>query len=360
MRDLSKPVVSLLSRVGSSRVIRAGVRLHVSRLRRFRGAGFLGGETLLLTTGFVSLGVAKATGTCGCPVCSCEMSMRVVMSEIAEPIRFRSGELDLYGRAWHVSEGAPTILLLPGLGSRTFEYEPLGAALAAGDVNALAFDLRGHHRSDCPQGRWTLAELTTDTRAALDVCCRCWTGPMVLFGNSLGAMVSILTSTVDERVDGVVAANSPAHAADIPLTPPRRELYALLQLIEPVAAVRVSVNPYIHYEQLTDDSDPVATIRGDRLITEARRLSVRTYRGLLWSLDGPRAASRLHKPLLVLQGRHDLLQPPEQSELVYAAAHEPKQYERLDTGHLPHLDAPETLSAAITAWADTLDRRPLP
>jgi len=282
------------------------------------------------------------------------------MSEIADPIRFRSGTLDLYGRLWHRAEDAPTILLLPGLGFHTFEYEPLGTALAAGGVNALAFDFRGHGRSGGPRGRRTLTELTADTRAALDEACRRSVGPMVLFGNSLGAMVAILTGTVDERVDGVVAANSPAHAAEFLLTPPRRVLYALLKLIEPVAQLRVSANHYIHYEQLTNDSDLVATIRGDRLITEARRLSVRTYRDLLQTWDGPQAASRLHKPLLVLQGSHDGMQPPEQSELVYAAANEPKQYELLDTGHLPHLDSPDMLSTVIIAWAAKLDRRPLP
>lgn len=278
------------------------------------------------------------------------------MPETAETIRIPSGGLQLYGRLWHLSGEAPTILLLCGLGFHTFEYEPLGAALAAAGLNALAFDFRGHGHSGGPRGRWTLHELTADTRAALDVAASRSSGPMVLFGNSLGGMVAMLAAAVDERADGVVAANCPAHAADILLTPARRVLYALLKLVEPVAPLRISVNHYIRYEQLTGDSALIARIRCDRLITDARRLSVRTYQDLLEVWDGPDAARALHTPLLVLQGRHDGLQPAQQSELIFAAASEPKQYRLLDTGHLPHLDAPARLADLLIGWTATLGR----
>lgn len=81
----------------------------------------------------------------------------------------------------------------------------------------------------------------------------------------------------------------------------------------------------------------------DQLIRDARRLSVATYRSLLDRWDGPAAVQRLHSPLLVVQGRNDQLQPPRQSELLFDAANNPKDYLLVDTGHLPHLEDPSTL-----------------
>jgi pimeloyl-ACP methyl ester carboxylesterase len=91
----------------------------------------------------------------------------------------------------------------------------------------------------------------------------------------------------------------------------------------------------------------------DATITDARRLSMLTYRTLLEDWDGCSAASRLHKPLLVIQGRNDRMQPPQQSRLVYEAAREPKRYELLETGHLPHLDDPKGVAELLVDWFST-------
>jgi alpha-beta hydrolase superfamily lysophospholipase len=265
-----------------------------------------------------------------------------------ETVGFRSGDFHLHGRLrYHVDE-APTVVLLCGLGFHTFEYEPLAAELAARGVNSLSFDFRGHGRSGGPRGRWTLDELVTDTAAAIDFLRQRHGGPIGLFGNSLGAMIAILTGARDERVIGVAAANTPARATEWALTTPqRRVLFALLKLIAPVAPIRISVNPFLKYEQLIDDPAWVSTIRGDPLITHARRLAVPTLRALLETWDGTQAARELHKPLLVIQGRNDYLQPPRQSELVYHAANEPKQYRLVNTGHLPHLENPAAVADLI-------------
>lgn len=89
------------------------------------------------------------------------------MRDDAETIRFRSGDLDLYGLLRRCAGEAPTVMLLPGLGFHTFEYEPLAIELAAAGVNTLSFDYRGHGRSTGPRGRWTLGELAVDCQHAI-------------------------------------------------------------------------------------------------------------------------------------------------------------------------------------------------
>lgn len=83
---------------------------------------------------------------------------------------------------------------------------------------------------------------------------------------------------------------------------------------------------------------------------------MRTLRDLLEGWNGPAAARQLHKPLLVIQGRNDHLQPPHESQLVFEAANDPKQYQLVGTGHLPHLEAPAMLAGLLTAWLSAAGR----
>ena len=175
-------------------------------------------------------------------------------------------------------------------------------------------------------------------------------GPIYLFGNSLGAMVALQTAAGDERVLGVAAANAPARIADFLLTRPRRALFSLAKLVAPVVPVRISVNHFYSYDDLIDDPSWVSAIEADPLVADARRLSVATYSTLLDGWDGPAMVRRLDKPLLLIQGRNDRMQPPRQSELLFEAAKEPKRYELLDTGHLPHLEDPIGLAELLRGW----------
>lgn len=275
-----------------------------------------------------------------------------------ETVTIASDGLGLYGRLRHHRDTAPTVVLLCGLGFHTFEYEPLAEHLAAAGLNSLSFDYRGHGHSPGPRGRWTLAELVADCRHTIDFLDRVHPGPAVLFGNSLGAMVAILAATDDGRPLAVAAANAPARAGDFLLTPTRRLLYGLLRRAEPVLRPRISVNHFIPYEHLIGDPAWLSTIRHDPLIEDSRRFSARTYRDLLETWDGPQAVRALHKPVLVLQGRNDQMQPPDQSRLIMDAANEPKRFELLDTGHLPHLEDPATVARLLAEWLSTISRSP--
>ena len=56
------------------------------------------------------------------------------------------------------------------------------------------------------------------------------------------------------------------------------------------------------------------------------------------------------KRQFVIQGQNDHLQPPRESELVFEAANNPKQYQLVDTGHLPQLEAPAMLAGLLSEW----------
>jgi alpha-beta hydrolase superfamily lysophospholipase len=274
------------------------------------------------------------------------------MTSDVEEVLFPSDDLQLYGRLRTHTETAPTIVLLCGVGFHTFEYEPLAEWLAARGLNCLSFDYRGHGRSGGPRGTWSLEELASDARHAIDLVQQRQNGPIAVFGNSLGGMVGITVGAEDRRVSHVVAANCPARIADFLLTTPRRMLFALAKLVAPFAPLRFSVDHFYAYEQLIADPSWISTIRNDELIRDARRLSVATYRSLLDQWDGIVAVQRLHTPLLIVQGRLDQLQPAQQSERLVDAANDPKEYLLVDTGHLPHVEDPTTLGGHLFEWLD--------
>jgi pimeloyl-ACP methyl ester carboxylesterase len=272
------------------------------------------------------------------------------MTVEVEELRLGSGDVELYGRLRMTTPNGTTIVLLPGVGFHTFEYEPLAAWLADRGYNALSIDYRGHGHSGGTRGSWTLVDLVADTRRAVGVATDRCTGSVALFGNSLGAMVAILAGVADARVDAVVAANAPDRIGDFLLTTPRRILFALAKLAARVVPLRISVGHFYGYDQLIADPSWRSVMEHDPLLTDARRLRVTAYRALLDDWDGRRAVADLHKPLLLIQGRNDRFQPPDQGERLLAAADRAAELAFIDTGHLPHLEDTEALGSVVTDW----------
>lgn len=278
-----------------------------------------------------------------------ERSPRAAIVEVEE-LRIPVGPITLYGRRRHGHPTRPTVVLLCGVGFHTFEYEPLAAELAARGLDTLSFDYRGHGRSSGPRGRWSLDDLAGDASHAIAAARTRADGPIVLFGNSLGAMVALLVAAGDRSIAGVAASNGPARIGDFLLTRPRRVLYALGKAVEPVWRPRISLGHFYAYSQLTDDADWLRRIDADPLVSDARRLSIATYRSLLDEWDGTQTIGDVHVPVLLLQGRDDRLQPTAQSERLRDAANPPVELRVLPTGHLPHLDAPDLVAGVLADW----------
>lgn len=272
------------------------------------------------------------------------------MSPVPEDVWFENQGTQLYGRLRVVDPQQPTLILLCGLGFHTFEYEPLAERLAHLSVSTFSFDYRGHGRSAGPRGAWTIDDLVADAVAAVDLLTHRGLRTVALFGNSLGAMVAIVAGSRDRRVSTVLASNAPAHIADFLLTRPRRVLWAIAKTASALP-LRISVNHFYSYRQLIQDPVWIQRIEADESIAAARRLSIRTYRSLLDEWDGEAAIAKLKRPVLVIHGARDGLQPAQQTELLFDAASEPKHLLTLDAGHLPHLDSTVVeLAEESSAW----------
>jgi pimeloyl-ACP methyl ester carboxylesterase len=248
-----------------------------------------------------------------------------------------------------VAPAAPAVLLLHGLGFHAFEYDVLASLLASGGLSSLAFDFRGHGRSNGPRGRWTLAELVDDAASAVAFLSRSVAGRIGVFGNSLGAIVGVHLAARSPQVESLVASSCPTRVADFAVTPFRRRLLDLLRAIDTLAAIRVSVNHFIPYRRILLDPAAIDRVRRDPLVADARRLTPSTYEDMFgWNALG--AVEKMRIPLLVLCATRDGLQPAEQSTMLFDAARCEKELRGIASGHVPNLDAPGLLAPILLEW----------
>lgn len=266
----------------------------------------------------------------------------------AEELTIISGDYKLYGKLYVVNKEVPTIILLHGFGFHSFEYEELAPLLAESNFNCLAFDFRCHGRSDGKRGYWTLQELVDDTKNAVDYVYNRFNDKIGIFGNSLGAIAAVFAASQDFRIKSIVASGCPTITADFLLTRFRK----LLLFIAPIIPFRVSVNYFIPYTKILSNPVLIRKIENDPLITEARKLAPIKYKKIMeW--NATKVVKKVNIPLLVLQSKRDKLQPASQSEILYEAANEPKEFKLIDaTGHLPHFENPGLTSKILIEWVN--------
>jgi pimeloyl-ACP methyl ester carboxylesterase len=283
-----------------------------------------------------------------------------------------SRTVDLGGPVHYVdfggSDGGPTVVLVHGLGGSHLNWDLL-APLLTPHARVLALDLPGFGRSEPGDRRATVHANV----AVLDRFLAALTDePVILVGNSMGGMVSILaTARAPERVRGLVL-------LDAALPGPRRKLdpgvaavfglYAVPFVGErflwlrrvrqtPLTRVRsllelVGVDPDALPASVIDRS--VALIEGRQDVVGMDKAFLTAARSLLLVLADPRqyraAMDRIEAPVLVLHGDRDRLIPVEAAREV-AERHAGWRYVELaGVGHVPQLEVPQRVAEEILGW----------
>jgi acylglycerol lipase len=209
-------------------------------------------------------------------------------------------------RRWTVAEGAPwaTVLIVHGLAEHSGRYEHVGDHLAGAGIETEAIDLRGFGASGGKRAsieRWSqlhddIEERITALRSAAPGL------PLVLYGHSLGGLVS-LGYVLDgrSRPDRLVL-SAPALSAAIPAW--QRALVGVLGRVAPGMAIPnrldgsvLSSDPAVGVDYFADPLNVHhSTARfGVLAFAEQRRVSA--------------ALDRLTIPTLVIHGGDDRLVP---------------------------------------------------
>ena len=288
--------------------------------------------------------------------------------------------VDLDGPVHYVDFGGletgPAVVLVHGLGGSHLNWD-LFAPLLTDHARVWALDLPGFGRSE-PGGR--TASVSANAAALHRFLTEVVGEPVVLVGNSMGGMLSILaTGEHPEAVTGLVlldpAVPGPRRALD-PLVALMFAIYAVPFVGErfmrmrrtrqsELARVRemlrlVGVDPEAVPARVIDRSVTLLQERED--VQGMDRAFLAAARSLLRLLIDPRryrkAMASIRVPVLLVHGDRDRLVPVAAARDI-ARRHPSWRYlEMAAVGHVPQLQVPEKLAAEVVGWlADTADAR---
>jgi pimeloyl-ACP methyl ester carboxylesterase len=296
------------------------------------------------------------------------------MTEAEQGTFGESRTVDLGGHVHYVDFGgqddAPTVVLVHGLGGSHLNWD-LFAPLLRPHARVLALDLPGFGKSE-PGGRRTSVH---ENVKVLDRFLREIAGtPVVLVGNSMGGMISILQAAENpDTVNGLVlldpAVPGPRRALDpivavifamyaIPLVG-ERFLWARRKRSTPLRQVRdtmrlCGVDPDALPAHTIDRS--VALIEGREDVPAMDKAFLDAARSLLRLLVDPRryrrAMEAIQAPVLLVQGDEDRLVPSAAARDVAARLPHWQYLELPGVGHVPQLQVPDELAAKVLAWLE--------
>jgi pimeloyl-ACP methyl ester carboxylesterase len=269
-------------------------------------------------------------------------------------------------------DDGPAVVLVHGLGGSHLNWD-LFAPLLTPHARVWALDLPGFGRSE-PGGRSTSVQANVAVlhRFLAEVVGE----PVILVGNSMGGMISILAA--GERPDSVTglvlldpAVPGPRRALD-PLVAVTFALYALPFVGErflwwrrtrqsELARVRemlqlCGVDPDQLPAEVIDRSVTLLAERQD--VQGMDKAFLAAARSLVRLLIDPRryrqAMASIDDPVLLVHGDRDRLVPVAAARDI-ARRHPGWRYLELpDVGHVPQLQVPEKLAAEMLEWMSTV------
>ena len=213
---------------------------------------------------------------------------------------------ELLVRHWPVASGEPwaSMLLVHGLAEHCGRYEHVGAQLAEAGIEAFAYDQRGFGASGGPRAsveRWSQLHDDLEERMGA-VRSIAPTRPLVLYGHSLGGLIT-LGYVLDGRArPDLLVLSAPAIGAKIPLW--QRAMVGSLGRVAP----GMLLDNRLDTEDLCWDPGIQARYRSDPL--NQHKSTVRFARA---AFEEQRrvgeALGRLSIPTLVIHGGEDALVP---------------------------------------------------
>jgi 3-oxoadipate enol-lactonase / 4-carboxymuconolactone decarboxylase len=252
--------------------------------------------------------------------------------------------VEIRGHATHLAvdgpPGAPAILLVHSLGTNLHVWDAQAQALAAG-FRVVRFDLRGHGLSDVSTGPVTVEEFADDALAVLDVL---GIATAHVGGVSIGGMIA-----------QAIAARAPARVTslilcDTALAIPPPEMWRTR-----AATVRAEGVAAIAEGTLARWASPafLATPPGRGLRAMLLRTPADGYAAAAEALavaDLSRTTAALRVPTLVIVGELDPSTPVAAAEALRDAIPGARLAVIPRTAHLPLVEDPDAVTAAIRAF----------
>ena len=208
------------------------------------------------------------------------------------------------------------VLVIHGFAEHSGRYLELLDALADAGFDALAFDLRGHGRSEGRRAHVRRFEdYLEDTRAAFAALTAGTDGTSLVFGHSMGGLIATHFAASEPRRCRALALSGPMFARALAVNPVKLLAAHVLGRLLPVFSMPSGITG----AHLTSDPDEIARHDADPLILHQARA------GWFVALEGamaaaPAAVARLTMPLYLMHGETDPLTAFDASRALFASA----------------------------------------
>jgi pimeloyl-ACP methyl ester carboxylesterase len=267
-------------------------------------------------------------------------------------------------RSQNTDANKPPILLIHGFGAAMDQWRDNIPALAA-EHTVYAIDLLGFGASEKPPTDYSIylwvEQVLSFWQKFVGV-------PMIIVGNSIGALVAaIAASHHPEIAAGVVTISLPdieAFNALVPkwLQPLERAVKAIVNVIfvKPLFylfrqpwMIRFVLKGIVYCDRDRVDDQLVEIIAKPARDRQAAEAFVRLNRSINkphYSPSLTQALSKLQVPLLILWGSSDRLIPPSEGKRLVQYAPNASLVYLENTGHCAHDDSPERVNHEILTW----------
>jgi pimeloyl-ACP methyl ester carboxylesterase len=282
--------------------------------------------------------------------------------------------VDLDGPVHYLDFGGPAggraVVCVHGLAGSAVNWSAI-APLLAGTCRMIAVDLPGHGLTRS-QGRGTgVPAMRALLHRFID---RVPAGPVILAGNSMGGMISLLAASaapatvagvvlidpvlplVPAMPDHVVTPMLTAYAMPVlgPLLMRRRRRLSPEDLVDSILSLCCADTSRVPADVLAQH---VAVARQALLRPETEREISATARSMIAIFAGDllgggyrRAIGSITCPVLLLHGTRDRLVPIAVARAAARANPAWTMIEMPGAGHVPQLEAPDDTASAITSW----------
>lgn len=238
------------------------------------------------------------------------------MATTTEGFITRSDGTRLFFRRHAAATPKARILIIHGFAEHSGRYLELLDALADAGFDALAFDLRGHGRSDGLRADLRRFEdYLEDTRAAFETLTQGTEGSALVFGHSMGGLIATHFAASQPQRCQALALSGPMFARRMKVNPVKLLAAHVLGGLLP----RFAMPSGITGAHLTSDPDEIARHDADPLILHQARA------GWFVALEGamaaaPAAVARLTMPLYLMHGEADPLTAFDASRALFPSA----------------------------------------
>jgi 3-oxoadipate enol-lactonase len=238
-------------------------------------------------------------------------------------------------------EGAPVLMLSNSLGTTLAMWEGQVAPFTK-QFRLVRYDRRGHGKSGCPKGPYTMERLGRDALAILDTLD---IKKINWCGLSMGGMVGQwLGANAPERVDRLVLTNTSSYFPDKAAWNDRLKLVREKGV---AAFAGPNMERWFTKGFLERSPEAVAPIR--EMFAATQLEGYIACGEAVRDMDHRALLPKITAPTLVIAGRHDPATTPEANE--YISKHIPgAKFTLLDAAHMANVEARDAYTAAVLGF----------